>query len=327
MTSLRNNRVLWLCTPALFVLIVLQGTRMNRSKPDSTVSPPPGVSNEPLPRLLRNPPHMSDQDTILGGMAAEWESLAAGSPETAKSRLLAIGDPDLRALALTAIARGWAKHDPQAVSHWIEQLVLENEQVSAAIGLVPPWTRSNPLDCLDWVSSRSQATLREVGLVELADEWTERSPRQALETFMAMPSESGTERGLHVITAQWALEDPQAALAHLSTLDPDLRRDEFLETALVSLTNKDPDLSWQEATLCKDPARVTHVRAMALEAMAESRPQDALRLAGSPENAPPAWLHAIARGWSTLDESATLAWLATLPDPELGREIRKTLTE
>ena len=141
-----------------------------------------------------------------------------------------------------------------------------------------------------------------------------------------MKSEEGSERGLHAITSQWALDDPDKSVECIAALDPSQRRDEFLETALVSLSNQDPDRVWSETTRFTDPKRIEHVRAMSLEAMAETRPQIALKLAASVGN-PPVLLEAVTRGWSSWDAAGAEAWIATLPDPGLAESLRKKVAD
>ena len=214
--------------------------------------------------------------------------------------------------------------DPLAAADWVAGLDLEDDRISAALGLVPVWAASDPQACLDWATGCPAGALREVSLVELADGWVARQPRVALEVFSALPEEDGRERGLHVITSQWALDDPTAAIAHLSGLGASQRRDEFLETALVSLTNIDPDRAWHEAERFADPAQVTHVRSMALEAMAEERPMDALKLAESAGN-PDSMLLAIARGWASWDPDAAAGWISSLGENPLAGDLRKEI--
>lgn len=255
----------------------------------------------------------------------ELETLAASDPRKALTRLPAFRDTELLPPALTALAKGWAQTDPQAAAQWAAQLESAEDQVSAALGLVPVWATKNPEQCLAWASAQAPGNMREVSLVELADTWVAHEPGKALGRFLSMKSEDGTERGLHAITAQWALDDPDAAIEHIAALDPAGRRDEFLETALVSLTNQDPDRVWSEATRFDDLKRVEHVRAMSLEAMAETRPQGALKLAASVGN-PPALLEAVTRGWASWDAPAAKAWIATLTDAELAKSLAASIS-
>lgn len=256
----------------------------------------------------------------------ELETLASTDPRKALTQLPAYRDTDLLPLALTAIAKGWALSDPQAAAQWAASLESPEDQVSAALGVVPVWAAENPEECLAWASAQPVGNMREVSLVEIADTWVSREPAAALARFRAMKSEAGSERGLHAITAQWPLDDPDKAIEHIAALDPADRRDEFLETALVSLTHQDPDRVWSEATRFDDPKRVEHVRAMSLEAMAETRPQNALKLAGSEGNSP-VLLEAVTRGWASSDAPAARAWIATVSDPALAESLKAEIAE
>lgn len=256
----------------------------------------------------------------------ELETLASTDPRKALTKLPSYRDTDLLPLALTALARGWALSDPQAAAQWAAGLEASEDQVSAVLGLVPVWAAKAPEACLAWTGTQPAGNMREVALVEVADTWVSKDPQEALGSFLAMKPEVGTERGLHAITAQWPLDDPDKAIEHIAALDPSDRRDEFLETALVSLTNQDPDRVWSEATRFNDPKRVEHVRAMSLEAMAETRPQGALKLAESVGN-PPVLLEAITRGWASQDVSAAKAWIATLQDADLAETLTKSIED
>ncbi len=136
-----------------------------------------------------------------------------------------------------------------------------------------------------------------------------------------MTPEPGSESGLHVIVAQWALDSPQAAIAYLANSRDLPRREEFLETALVSLTNQDPMLAWNQVSALEDPDSIRNVRAMALEAMAETRPQNAIKLAETVGN-DPELLKGIVRGWEYGGDAAdTRDWIHSMKDPELVKSL------
>ena len=251
-----------------------------------------------------------------GGLLREIEALAAESPVRAQAELAHVGDDaDLRAMAHAALSRGWAAKDPAAAAAWVESLADEEDQISASLGLVPEWASQDPDACMDWCRGLSQGALRELSLVGLADAWVERDPQAAFRGFTELADEDGRERGLHAICSEWALADPDSALRHLGTLDPVDRRDEFLESALVSLSNEDPERSWRQADMV--PERAGHIRAMALEAIAESNPQRALSMAGSVKQVPAEWWRAIGRGWAYEDARGATAWARSIEDPEL----------
>lgn len=296
-------------------------------------SAPPGESSSPVPevsvprrdvRPMEHPAFAKSLSLESQERLRELENLASAHPRKALTKLPAYRDTDLLPLALTAIAKGWALSDPLAAAQWAASLESSDDQVSAALGLIPVWTEKNPEECLAWTNSLASGNMREVSLVEIADTWVAKEPEKALGRFLSLEREAGTERGLHAITAQWPLDDPDKAISHIAALDPANRRDEFLETALVSLTNQDPDRVWKESTRFDDPNRIEHVRAMSLEAMAETRPQGALKLAESVGNSP-VLLEAITRGWASQDVPAAKAWIATLQDRDLAETLGKSL--
>lgn len=281
------------------------------------------------PREVRRAGHFvmeRELDMDLRRRLAELESIAARDPRSALLKLAAFQKTEFLTHALTAMARGWAASEPAAAANWLTQLDCEEDQVSAALGLIPAWASRDTGKCLDWTLERPAGNLREIALAEVADAWTGKDPVQALGRFLSLTPEAGTERGLHIIVAQWVLDAPAAAIAHLSNMDPAMRRDEFLETALVSLTLENPDLAWQQAERFQDRTRVEHVRGIALEAIAESRPHEALRLARSAGD-PPALLQAVVRGWASWDEPAARSWIGSLKDEALVETLGESLAE
>ena len=292
----------------------------------------PGTAGTPDQREMPSPGRATRSVRTLDRMRVEsrvrpddLEDLAFRDSQRALAELATLTDPDLRSQSLVAISAGWGKRDPQAVAEWIASLESEEDRLDAALGLVPGWADSAPESCLDWVQSRPPGTLREVAMVELADAWVTRAPEVAFRRFLTLENEGGRERGLHVIVSQWALDAPEIAVASLSQ-DESPRRDEMLEAALVSLTNQDPELAWKYSDRFADAETVEHVRSMALEAMAEERPQDALRWAATGGNGE-VLLAGIARGWALNDEAAATRWIKSLPDRELAARLTKEISE
>jgi hypothetical protein len=250
----------------------------------------------------------------------DLEQLSRVDAKQAMAYLDSITDSDQRGLALSAIGSGWGETDPEEAARWLEGLESDQEQVHAAWGLVSVWAARKPEDALAWALAREAGSaLREVSLLEVADAWSRHFPRQATERFLTSPDEEGTERGMHVITTQWAVNAPEEAIRYFSSLDPARRRDEFLESVLVSLTNENPELSWREAHRLGDAGRVAHVRSQALEAMAEVQPQEALKLAAMDGDLRLNYM-GIARGWAYLNREEAQAWAGSLEDLELRNE-------
>lgn len=248
------------------------------------------------------------------------EDLAFRDPAAALAKLAAWQDTDLRSVALAALARGWVKSDPEAAGGWVAALEPEEDGISAALGLIPTWAASSPNDCLAWSTRLVAGDLRDVSLAQLADAWVSTNPQQAVSCYFGLSSEPGSEQGLHVIVAQWALDAPQTAVDYLTRSVELPRREEFLETALVSLANQDPILAWSYTSGISDPERIMNVRAMALESMAETKPGEAIKLAES-VGSDPTLLKGIARGWASKDANAATAWIHTLRDPELAKAL------
>ena len=68
------------------------------------------------------------------------------------------------------------------------------------------------------------------------------------------------------------------------------------------------------------------VRGMALKAMAETRPLEALKLAEAAGNCE-ALLAGIARGWASTDDSAAEEWIASVADPALAARLREATSD
>lgn len=278
----------------------------------------PGESRSGRPRVSVNSRQLNPAAV---NELQSLEDLAVRDHDAAILKLQSLTDPELRPLALAAIATAWAKSDPDAAGAWVANLEPEEDALSAMPGLIAQWAASKPDDCLAWATDLTAGNLREVSLAELAGTWVAINPREALSRYLALAAEPGSERGLHVIAAQWALDAPVAAVDYFARSVDLPRREEFLETALVSLTNQDPALAWSRAaTGFSDPQRILNVRAMALEAMAETQPAEAIQLAESVGN-DPQLLKGIARGWASRDEKSTTTWIHSLQDPELEKSL------
>lgn len=264
----------------------------------------------------------SDSQNFLPAL----EALAANNPKKALADLAAITDPDLLSLALAAVASGWAQEDPQAAAKWVAGLPSADQRGAASAGLISVWGASAPADCLAWVAQHPADDLRDESLVKLADVWGSGDPQAALTGFLALETDNGSERGLRAIVARWATDDPSTALEQVSALAKSPRRDELLQAALVSLSRQDPELAWKYSDRVSDRKSIEHIRGMALKAMAETRPLDAIKLAQAAGNSE-LLLAGIARGWSITDDSAAEEWIASLPDPDLAARLRAATSE
>jgi hypothetical protein len=148
-----------------------------------------GFRSQPRPRQARDRLSLNRLTPEAERELLDLENLAYRDHGAAISKLTAISDPDLKASALEAIARGWAKSDPQAASEWVAGLEPDNDSVSAALGLIPEWAAKNPEDCLAWTTSLTTGNLRDVSLAQLADAWVAINPQAALTRYFAMPPE------------------------------------------------------------------------------------------------------------------------------------------
>ncbi len=290
--------------------------------PQSSLSRPPAAS-----RLDRFEEDETAEESAPESKSrlVELEELAARDATQAIAELAGIEDPTLRALAASSIASGWAQSDAPAAAEWVAGLSPESDAALAAEGLVSVWAASAPAACLDWIKLQPSGNLREVALAELAEVWSSNAPEEALARFLELESGADAARGLHSIVSQWALDAPEAAVEAVGQMDVSAQRDELLQAAIFSLATGSPALAWQYSDRFSDPQTVEHVRSVALEAMAETRPQDAIKLAETGGNSE-ILLAGIARGWAATNLSATKAWLAGLTDQELAGRLLKSLT-
>lgn len=249
------------------------------------------------------------------------EELAASNPKQALARMAVIQDADLHSLALGAVASGWAHVDLQGAVNWVTGLPA-SQRGDAEAGLISFWGSTAPADCLGWVEQHPPGILRDESLVKLAETWRSSDPQEALTRFLGMEIGEGSERGIHAIVSQWAMDDPPAAIENVSALDKSPRRDEFLQSALVSLSSQDPELAWKYSDRFSDPKYSEHVRGRALEVMAVTRPDDAIKLAGAGGNSE-TLLAGIARGWAATDDSAAMEWIDSLADADLASRLRE----
>lgn len=326
--SAGSTKLLLALAAAAILILVTNRNRQSGAEPNHNADQR-SADRAPRERNSRISRHSASDSRNEAARLSELQSienLARTDHDAAIKRLDSYVDQDLRFLALTAVARGWAASDPQSAAKWVEQLEPESHSISAALGLIPAWAAQNADECLAWAKSLAEGNLREVSLTHLADAWVAIDPQRAVNTYFSLKPEPGSEAGLHVIVSQWALDAPEAAVNYFTQSTDLARREEFLETALVSLTNKNPALVWNKANEgFSDPARILNVQAMALEAMAETDPVKALQLAESVGN-DSELLKGIARGWSFSDKPAAKEWISRITDPELAELLTRQIS-
>ena len=83
-------------------------------------------------------------------------------------------------------------------------------------------------------------------------------------------------------------------------------------------------MAWRYSDRFSNPDVVEHARSMALEAISETNPQDAISLAEKHGNTEKL-LSGIARGWAMLDENAAKTWAASIQDPEISARLIKSI--
>jgi hypothetical protein len=268
----------------------------------------------------------SDSSSESQNFLPALQALASSNPKKALANLAAIEDPDLLSLALAAVGSGWAQEDPLAAAKWVAGLPTEEQRGEAGAGLISVWAASAPTECFGWAAQHPPGHLREESLVKLADVWGSSDPQEALKGFLTLEVDGGSDRGLRAIVSRWVIDEPSVAVEQVSGLDKSPRRDDLLQAALVSLSSQDPELAWKYSDRVSDRKSIEHVRGVALKAMAETRPLDALKLAETAGNSE-ALLAGIARGWAVTDDDAAEEWIASLPDPDLAARLRVATSE
>lgn len=322
---------------AAIAFAVAAGVLVFRNLPDSaTVSARPseasGAHRPPsrlAPRTAETPAlPVFSADTGVGSstLLPALEELASNSPKKALASLDRIEDPELRALALAAVASGWAGFDADAAAKWVDGLANETDQTHAREGLISVWANVAPDECLRWINRVETSGDHGDSILKLAETWASNNPREALEGFRVLESNEAIQRGLHAIVTRWAAEDPAAAVECVTSLENSPRHDELLQAALVSLSSRDPELAWQYADRFADGTHPDLARSKALETLAQTNPDEALQLAQSRGNSEE-FLAAITRGWSITDDQAADQWLDSLPDADLARRLRAAATK
>lgn len=285
---------------------------------------PPRSATSRSPRPTARSTAASETNPDSPAFLPSFEALASSNPKKALADLAAIEDPDLLLLAIAAVGAGWAQVDPQAAAQWVAGMPSEDQRREAGAGVISAWAASAPADCLAWVAQNPAGDLREESLVKLADAWGSTDPQAALTGFLAL--EGGSDSGLRSIVSRWVNDDPSVAVENVSALGKSSRRDELLQTALVSLSSQDPELAWKFSDRVTDRKAMEQVRSAVLKAMAETRPLEAIKLAEAAGNSE-VLLAGIARGWASTDDSAAEQWIASLADPELAARLREATSE
>lgn len=263
---------------------------------------------------------LSERQLASEFLSAELDKLVDFDSAAAFSFLAKFEGSELRGEAIAEFAYRWSQLDPIATADWLKGLD-KNDRPDAVVGLVSGWVEIAPEAALKWCMALNESGgIKQMAVHQCALAWAETDGRSAIEAFWRLKSEPVIEDALQIVATTWPMDDPDGVLAYFDSLPASERREEYLEAALVSMTNIDPDRVWREASRAKDEERQNHIRSQALEAIAEKRPEEAIRIAKMQSN-PVLFLRAVGRGWSIIDPTAAQRWAEDLSDESIRESI------
>jgi hypothetical protein len=201
------------------------------------------------------------------------EALAGSDPLGALTLALAESDPQLRNDLLNAALRRWARSDPEAAAHWLQEhptipadlaLAAVFDEASLlperAIALAQSLSRARPAQARDYGyavifalnrvaefekaadyavadSSRSRSDL----IIAAYHDWGRRQPEGALVSAIHLPEASIRETAIQSVLSGWSRDDPEG-LADAALNFPDgIEKNSALTKAVRAWIIKDPE--------------------------------------------------------------------------------------
>ena len=145
-------------------------TRRRVALEDELQRTAPNGWSEVLERVLGNLDDPQRRE-ILGDLAS---SLAAQSPDSARSVVAALASPLEKQSYASAVVLSLFGKDTVAAREWVDELEDRSLQRGAASALARAWARRDPQGVVDWLGTLGGSALSESGLEGLVWGWAGR---------------------------------------------------------------------------------------------------------------------------------------------------------
>lgn len=144
----------------------------------------------------------------LSGVGVFFDALAQKAPADAAARALRLPSGTHRTSATIAVAKVWARTDPQSAKAWAEKIddaALAGQVIPAcAIGLA----EKDPQQAAEWLADLAGTLPNRDGMKEVLSVWGQKDVAGALSWLDNQPPDSGAEQFVESIFSKMATEDP-----------------------------------------------------------------------------------------------------------------------
>lgn len=247
---------------------------------------------------------------------------ARRDPRGAVAWASSLASPIVRDSALREIFETWSSLDLEGAAGFVTLLPIGSAQSTAAAVVGKHLSRLNLDDALAWMVTLASPAQGAAFQSIMRAQWAaagETKPAATLPWLLARSSVSFREQGLRFIASEWAKREPLAALAQAGAIPGAYDRKIFLETALGTFTQTNP----QQAALwlASQPPSPDNERLMngVLAAWTAYQPWQAAQwvttLGSRPQQVRS--ITTMAETWAKVDPDGAADWLGTLRDVAL----------
>jgi hypothetical protein len=169
-------------------------------------------------------------------LTATFTSWSAADP-TASTSILSSLKPDDRRTAISGIAAGWGKNDPQAALRWSESLIDPAQQATAIRATLQAWADRSPEEAAGY-AERLPTTIseedRKAVMRSVVSEWASNNTEAAARWVENLPSGGEKDSALGALANRIEDEDPEAALAWAGLISDEKARTRNMENVARS---------------------------------------------------------------------------------------------
>jgi len=205
--------------------------------------------------------------TVLSGWASE-------DPETARTWVEAIDDPDERSRMTRGLVSGLAQRDVSAATDYVYSLArsgaertgeymdtIVRQQLTQGLDSAASWAdllpdgdlkgtaldrvaneyvRKDPLQAAEWVSQYASQDFGAQAIGEVAEEWAEDDPKAALDWAEGLDTGASRNRAVAEAVSEWAQRDALAAGDYVTDLPAGEQRDAAVGAYARRIADEDP---------------------------------------------------------------------------------------
>lgn len=259
---------------------------------------------------------MMGTGTVLASLATKDPSMAA--KVLADQQQEGGGLPRSGQMAAQAIAREWAKQDPDAALAWARGLP-EGMRAGALEGVLGSMAAENPTGAAKIALEMPAGDDRNRLLGQLAEGWAGRNPAEAMKWAASLPDADRADATKRALSG-WSMQDPKGAAAWIDGL-PAEKKDENLNSVASRWAWSQPSeaATWL-GTQAEGDGKKDAMRSV-MGVWVDSQPEQASLWLKDQSDGPSKdqGIIALAGNQMKSDPEASMIWLSSISDPEVRR--------